>query len=140
MQAKSVLIMGDVVDPVTEEPIAVSPRNILKNNIQALRDEGFEVKGATELEYYLYSKKYSENFNQGLANRQLFGSHSEDYLIQQGDRYEFLFEQFRVKLKESGIPVECTKGEASIGQHELNISHAETLSMSDTACALKLVR
>ena len=45
----------------------------------------------------------------------------------------------KLKLKEAGLPIECTKGEAGFGQHEINISHDECLKMSDNAYALKLV-
>jgi len=63
----------------------------------------------------------------------------EDYLIQQGDKNEYVIEQMRIKLKDAGFSIESTKGEAGFGQHEINIGHEETLKMSDNAYALKLV-
>jgi glutamine synthetase len=68
------------------------------------------------------------------------GSHAEDYLIQQGDRLEFLNEKFRTKLRDSGLNIETTKGEASVGQHEINIAFDNTLEMSDSILMLKTVR
>ncbi|CAF5162230.1 unnamed protein product, partial [Rotaria sp. Silwood1] len=40
-------------------------------------------------------------------------------------------EAFRYHLKASGIPVENSKREAGIGQHELNIKFSDVLSMAD---------
>lgn len=139
LKNKSFLVFSDVLNPITKQPYALSPRNILKKTEQNLHDLGFKVKGASELEYYFFNKKYSENKPKGLHNMEEFGSHPEDYLIQQGDRLEHVYEQFRVKLKESGIPIETTKGEASLGQHEINVSHDDSMKMCDLILVLKKV-
>ena len=60
-----------------------------------------------------------------------------DYLIQQGDLLEFVNEEFRLKLKDSGIDIETTKGEAAVGQHEINMKYSEALEQSDNALVLK---
>ena len=65
------------------------------------------------------------------------GTANEDYLIQQGDLLEYLNEEFRVKLKDSGIEIETTKGEASVGQHEINMKYSDALTQSDNALVLK---
>ena len=69
-----------------------------------------------------------------------FGSHAEDYLIQEGDRFDHIYEEFRMKLKESGMTIETTKGEASIGQHEINVSHDDSMKMCDLILVLKKVK
>jgi len=91
------------------------------------------------LEFYLYHKKYSENFHKGLTKLKELSSNCEDYLIQQGDKNEYVIEQMRIKLKEAGFPIESTKGEAGFGQHEINVAFDECLRMSDNANLLKLV-
>lgn len=48
-------------------------------------------------------------------------------------------EKFRNCLSKSGIQVETTKGEASIGQHEINVMYSDVLDMSDKVLALKMV-
>ena len=99
----------------------------------------YYLQGASELEFYLYEKKYSENLKNGLKNNDPHGSHYEDYLILQGDRHEHIMEKFRNCLTKSGIVVETSKGEASIGQHEINVSYCEVVEMSDKVLALKMV-
>ncbi len=139
LKNKSYLIMGDVVD-FESKPYAFSPRNILKDKVEDLKSLGYFVKGASELEFFLYSKKYSENYTKGLTRMKEFGSHAEDYLIQQGDRYEHIYEKFRTKLRDSGLSVEGMKGEASIGQHEINVGFGDAVAMSDSVLVLKTVK
>lgn len=139
LKNKSYLVFSDIYDPISNQTFELSPRNILKKTEKKLYDLGFRVKGASELEYYYFNKKYSDNKPIGLDNMEEFGSHPEDYLIQQGDRLEHIYEQFRVKLKESGITIETTKGEASIGQHEINVSHDDSMKMCDLILVLKKV-
>jgi len=139
LKNKSFLVFSDIYDPITKLPFAFSPRNILKKTEKNLCDLGFRVKGASELEYYYFNRKYSENKPNGLQNMEEFGSHPEDYLIQQGDRLEHIYEQFRVKLKESGITIETTKGESCVGQHEINVSHDDSMKMCDLILVLKKV-
>jgi glutamine synthetase len=139
MKSKSYLVMGDVIDPHTGDPYIFSPRNILKKQINSMKDMGYKVKAASELEYFLYNKKYNENYQRGLTKLKEVGSHAEDYLLQQGDRLEYIFEKFRTKLKDSGLQIETTKGEASIGQHEINVAFDNTVEMSDSILVLKTV-
>jgi len=139
LKNKTYLVFTDVYDPITDKPFELSPRNILKKTEKNLYDLGLRVKGASELEYYYFNKKYSENKPIGLHNLEVFGSHPEDYLIQQGDKLEHIYEQFRVKLKESGMTIETTKGEASVGQHEINVSHDDSMKMCDLILVLKKV-
>jgi glutamine synthetase len=49
----------------------------------------------------------------------------------QGSRTEGFNAAARRHLKHSGVPVENTKGEWGLGQHELNIRYAGTLTMAD---------
>ncbi len=49
----------------------------------------------------------------------------------QGAREEKFTAAARRHLKQSGIPVENSKGEWGLGQHELNIRYADVLTMTD---------
>lgn len=139
LKSKSYLVLGDVYTSENNTPYQFSPRNILKKKIDELKGLGYMVKGASELEFFLYNKKYNENFSKGLTKMKEFGSHAEDYLIQQGDRFEHIYEKFRTKLRDSGVAIESMKGEASIGQHEINVGFDDAMNMSDTVLVLKSV-
>lgn len=137
LKNNSILVFGDVYDTETGALSEVSPRGILKRKLEMFDKEGLVLNCASELEYYLYQKNYSTNLKQGLNNLEPVGSCAEDYLIQQGDLLEYLNEDYRVKLKNSGIEIETTKGESSIGQHEINMKYSQALQQSDNALVLK---
>jgi len=139
MKGKSYLVMGNVHTPNDGKLYQFSPKNILIQKVEEMKQAGYMVNGASELEYFLYNKKYSENKEKGLTKLKEMGSHCEDYLIQQGDKLDHIYEKFRTKLKDSGVIVETTKGEASIGQHEINVAHADAIGMSDIVLVLKSV-
>lgn len=137
LKNESLLIFGDVINPETNTYSEVSPRGILKKRLSQLDHEGLTLNCASELEYYLFQKTYSENKQKGLFNLKEIGCFTEDYLLQQGDLLEYLNEEYRVKLKDSGIHIENTKGEAAVGQHEINMKYSDALSQSDNALVLK---
>lgn len=137
LKNNSILIFGDIYNSSTGELSEVSPRGILKRKLKLFENQKLTLNCASELEYYLYQKSYSNNIKKGLENLKPIGSAPEDYLIQQGDLLEYLNEEFRKKLKLSGISIETTKGESSIGQHEINMKYSEALEQSDNALVLK---
>jgi len=55
----------------------------------------------------------------------------EDYHILQTAREEKYNAVFRAHLRDSGVPVETNKGEAGLGQGELNVRYSDVLQMSD---------
>lgn len=137
LKNNSVLLFGDIYDTETGKMSEVSPRGILTRKIKLFEKEGLTLNCASELEYFLYQKSYSENIKKGLDSIKFIGSTPEDYLIQQGDLLEFLNEDFRLKLKDSGIEIETTKGESAVGQHEINMKYSQALPQSDNALVLK---
>src|SRR6185436_21194626 len=57
--------------------------------------------------------------------------------IQQGTRNEGYNAAVRRHLKNSGVPVETSKGEWGEGQHEINVRYAEALDMADRHVVFK---
>lgn len=141
LKNKSFLIFSDVLYPQSNLPFDVSPRNILKKSENQLSEMGLNIKGASELEYFHFNKNYSQNINEGILHKmEESGSHNEDYLIQQADKLEYVYENYRIKLKESAVGIETTKGESSIGQHEINIAYDDSMKMCDDILVLKNVK
>ena len=68
---------------------------------------------------------------QGRASLEPAGWYLEDYDVLQGTREEALNGAVRRHLTQSGIPVECSKGEWGKGQHELNLRYSDALDMAD---------
>ncbi len=128
---RTAIVLCDVHDERTHEPIAIAPRNLLKRQIEAAAEMGYSAQASSELEYYIIDQTYGEARNQHYQDLKTFGAYIEDYHILQGTREEVLNAAARRHLAGSGIPVETSKGEWGPGQHELNIRYAEVLDMAD---------
>ncbi len=128
---KTAIVLCDVVDDKTHGHVAEAPRSILQKQIEQARAAGFETFAASELEYYTFENSYREAFQQHFQDLTPTGWYLEDYHILQGTRIEPFTAAARRHLKNSGIPVENSKGEWGLGQHELNIRYAEALDMAD---------
>jgi glutamine synthetase len=128
---KTALVLCDVQHTTTHQPISVAPRSILHQQLTAARAAGFESFAASELEYYLFQNSYRDAAADGFRNLEPAGWYLEDYHILQGTRTEPFNAAARHHLRHSGVPVENSKGEWGLGQHELNVRYAEALEMAD---------
>lgn len=128
---KTAMVLCDVFDDATRVLVPVAPRTILRRQIDSLTAAGFESKAASELEYYLFETDYRKAWEDGYRQLTPVGWYLEDYQLMQGARTEGFTAAARRHLKHSGVPVENSKGEWGLGQHELNIRYAGTLTMAD---------
>ena len=128
---RTALVLCDVTDMRSHEPVTVAPRSILRRQVEAAATGGFEVMAATELEYYLYRTSYADAAASGYHAVDPAGWYREDYHLLQGARTEDFHAEVRRHLNASGVPVESSKGEWGVGQHELNVRYAEILEMAD---------
>ena len=126
---RTALVLCDV------EGTSVAPRSILRRQVERAAGMGFSAKAATELEYYLFETSYRD-VARGVAPEPA-GWYLEDYQLLQGARTEAFTQQARRHLGRSGVPVENSKGEWGLGQHELNVRYADVLDMADRHVVLK---
>ena len=127
----TVMVLCDVLDHHTNEPIPHSPRAVLKKQIARLEALGFDAMMATELEFFLFAQSHDEIRENGFRGLKPISGHNEDYNIYQTTKEEFVLRPVRNHLYAAGIPVENTKGEAETGQGELNIRYAAALDCAD---------
>lgn len=125
------MVLCDVKSEADHGRIAVAPRSVLSSRIDKAATMHFDVMAASELEYYLYETSYREAFEGNYKQMKAAGYYLEDYHIFQGSRTEHFTAAARRHLRNSGVPVENSKGEWGIGQHELNIQFADILQMAD---------
>jgi len=128
---KTALVVCDLFDEHTGAPIDVAPRQILRRQLERAAEQGYTVKCGSELEFFLFRDSYEEAEAKGYANLQYHGSFIEDYHILQTTRDEYVVGAIRRGIDGAGIPVEFSKGEASRGQHEINLAYADALTMAD---------
>ncbi|MBV8463401.1 MAG: glutamine synthetase [Acidimicrobiales bacterium] len=119
------------------EAVEVSPRRMLRRQIERAAAHGLAVRAATELEFYLFRDSYEE----AAAKRwQSLVPHSEtieDYQLLQTSREEYVIGRIRREMVQAGLPVEFSKGEAGVGQHEINIAYGDALEVADRHLVFK---
>ena len=127
----TVMVLCDVLDHHTHEPISHAPRAVLKKQISRLNDMGFDPIMATELEFFLFEKSFDEIRKSGFRDMEPISGYNEDYHIFQTTKEEHVMRPIRNHLYAAGLPIEGSKGEAEAGQEELNIKYAAALDTAD---------
>jgi glutamine synthetase len=128
---KTAIVLCDVADEKTGKPVAVAPRSILRAQVERAAKAGYTAMASSELEYYVFRDSYRDAARKGHAGLEPAGWYLEDYHALQGTRTEGFHALVRRHLKHSGVPVENSKGEWGLGQHELNVRYADALAMAD---------
>jgi glutamine synthetase len=134
---KTALVICDVHDQATHSLVPVAPRTILRTQIERARDLGFEVMGASELEFYTYDEPFRAAAASHHADLTPSSSYIQDYHLVQPFREAGFTTSMRRSLRASGVPVESTKGEWGRGQHEINVEYTDALAMADRHVVLK---
>lgn len=130
-QVRTALVLCDLVEPATGRPIGVSPRQILRDQESAARGMGYVPKIGSEIEFYLFEDSYRQAHDKGYRGLVPHSPWMQDYQIVQTTFDEYVIGDIRRGLEDAGIPVECSKGEAGRGQHEVNLLYADALEMAD---------
>ena len=125
------LVLCDLLDHHSHEPVPHAPRTILKRQVERLAARGLSPVMATELEFFLFEKSYDEIRKGGYRDLAPISGYNEDYNIFQTSKEEGIMRPIRNHLVAMGVPVENSKGEAEAGQEELNIRYAEALACAD---------
>lgn len=128
---RSALVLCDV------EGVAVAPRTILRRQVDEAAALGLVAMAATELELYVFDTSYRDAARAGHRELDPAGWYLEDYQLLQGTRTEPLMGEIRRHLSRSGVPVESTKGEWGLGQHEINVRYTDVLAMADRHTIVK---
>jgi glutamine synthetase len=134
---KTAMVICDIADEETGEPVAVSPRQILKDQVAAAAAMGYLVKTGSELEFYLFQDSYRDAAERGYREMRPSSPYIMDYHMLQTTRDEWLIRQIRNGIRGAGIPVEFSKGEFGKGQHEINITYSDSLTNADNHALYK---
>lgn len=127
---KTALVLCDLFDH-HEKPVEVSPRRMLQRQLERAREAGFTVMSGMEIELYVFEDSFAEARAKSYHDLRPMGTYNEDYHIFQGTKEEDLVGAIRRHLDQSGVPVETSKGEAGLGQQEINLRFCEALTQAD---------
>jgi glutamine synthetase len=131
------MVMCDLVDHHTHELVPHAPRSILKRQVARARAMGFEAMMATELEFFLFEQGFDALADGGYRELQTLGRYNVDYSILGTTKEEAVMRDIRNGLYGAGIPVENSKGEAEVGQEEINVRYSDALDTADMHAIVK---
>jgi glutamine synthetase len=124
------LVLCDLEDE-HGKPVEESPRRILRRQVERAASQGFRVLVASELEFVLFRDSYDTARKKRYAELEPIGAYAEDYHIFQTSKEEFVHRAIRNGMLGAGVVVECSKGEWSPGQQEINLRYGEPLPTAD---------
>ena len=125
------MVLCDILDHHSHQPVPHSPRQILKRQVAQLKELGYDAMMATELEFFLFEKTVDDIRKSGFRDMVPVSGYNEDYNILQTTKEEGVMRPIRNGLFGAGLPIENSKGEAETGQEELNIRYAGALDCAD---------
>ena len=105
------MVIADVTD-ADGVPVDVSPRQVLRRQLERAAERGLRVCSATQLEFFLFRDSYEEASEKEWKGLTPHTSTIEDYQLLQTAREEYILRRIRNEMLEAGIPVEFSKGEA----------------------------
>jgi glutamine synthetase len=128
---KTALVLCDIYDEDTGEPVEVSPRWILKRQIERAEAAGYTVNCGSELEFYLFRDSFEDAASKGYKDLHPHSDYIMDYHVLQTTKDEYVIRDIRNAMDGAGVPVEFSKGEFGRGQQEINLRYSDALEMAD---------
>ncbi|MFE9423935.1 glutamine synthetase family protein [Kitasatospora sp. NPDC006697] len=112
-------------------PIAVSPRQVLRRQLDRLAAYGWQAQVGTELEFIVFKDSYEQAWDRDYRKLTPANQYNVDYSILGTGRIEPLLRRLRNQMAGAGLTVESAKGECNLGQHEIAFRYAEALATCD---------
>jgi glutamine synthetase len=118
-------------------PVAPSPRQVLRRQVERAEALGYTPMVGSELEFFLLKETYAEAHAKHYRDLTPSVPYILDYHILATSFDEPLLRQLRNGMQAAGIRVESSKGEAWPGQQEVNFRFADALTMADNHVVYK---
>ncbi|GAA0615482.1 glutamine synthetase family protein [Kutzneria viridogrisea] len=124
------LVMCDV-EWEDGSPVTVSPRQVLRRQLDRLAERGLAAFVGTELEFIVFDDSYEQAHDLGYRDLRPANQYNVDYSLLGTSRIEPLLRRIRNEMAGAGMVVESAKGECNLGQHEIVFRYDEALSTCD---------
>lgn len=112
-------------------PVAASPRQILRRQLERLAERGWRAYAGTELEFIVFRDTYESAWQRGYRDLTPANQYNVDYSLLGTARIEPLLARIRNEMGGAGMTVESAKGECNLGQHEIAFRYDEALTTCD---------
>jgi glutamine synthetase len=126
----SALLLADL-ERTDGAPVTVSPRQVLRRQLDRLADRGWTAQVGTELEFMVFEDTYEAAWDRGYRDLRPVNQYNVDYSLLGTGRIEPLLRRIRNEMAGAGLTVESAKGECNLGQHEIAFRYADALTTCD---------
>ncbi|ASR39122.1 glutamine synthetase [Prauserella marina] len=132
----TVMVQCDV-ERVGGGAIPVSPRQILRGQLDRLAGHDLLAYVGTELEFIVFDDSYEQAWESGYRDLAPANQYNVDYSMLGTARVEPLLRRIRNAMSGAGLYVESAKGECNPGQHEIAFRFTDALSTCDNHSVYK---
>jgi glutamine synthetase len=112
-------------------PVAPSPRQVLKAQVERAAALGYTAMFGSELEFFLFRETYAEAHAKHYRELTPSVPYILDYHVLATSYDEPFLRRIRTSMQAAGLRVESSKGEAWPGQHEINFRYADAVTAAD---------
>jgi glutamine synthetase len=129
-QPATALVLADVA-AIDGSPVRVSPRQVLRAQLDRAAERGWTALSGTELEFVVYEGSYEQAWDRGYQGLTPANRYNADYSVLGTGRIEPLLRDIRNSMADAGLYVESAKGECNLGQHEIAFKYDDALTTAD---------
>lgn len=119
------------------EPLALSPRDLLRGAVEKADAMGYVPKAAYEFEFYLFDGPIGDIAAEQWRERRPLRKSGYCYSMLHYAGSNDVLGQVRNFMREAGIDIEATISEHGPGQYEVNLKYSDALSAADNATFVK---
>ena len=129
-QEGTALVLADV-ERVQGGPVSVSPRQVLRRQLDRLAEHDLTAYVGTELEFIVFDDSYESAWDKRYQDLRPSNQYNVDYSMLGTARVEPLLRRIRNGMAGAGLYPESAKGECNPGQHEIAFRYADALTTCD---------
>jgi glutamine synthetase len=118
-------------------PVAESPRQVLRRQLDRLAERGWTAMVGTELEFIVFDDTFEQAWDKRYHGLIPSNQYNVDYSILGTSRVEPLLHAIRAGMRGAGMAVESAKGECNPGQHEIAFKYTDALRTCDNHVVYK---
>jgi glutamine synthetase len=124
------MVLADI-EKVEGGPVAASPRQVLRRQLDRLAERDLAAYVGTELEFIVFDDTYEQAWQKGYRDLTPGNQYNVDYSMLGTGRLEPLLRDIRNGMTGAGMYVESAKGECNPGQHEIAFRYDAALTTCD---------
>ncbi len=137
-QPGTALVIADLEQASDHAVIEVSPRRVLRRQLERLAERGLHAFVGTELEFIVFEDDYRTAWRRGYRDLTPASDYNIDYALHASTRMEPLLREIRNGMDGAGMYCEGVKGECNFGQQEIAFRYAGALDTCDNHSIYKM--